>query len=387
MTAKLLRNIFQIIFLILLVFALVNSIVAIDDGYKDDGGVTDSEAEIEDMKKRQTKRDISKKPLIGSIGLKLSFGLSDFNSDYQNSSETRRYSLEYPFPTAGFELSLRMGHDKNKFFSSKNGPTYYRSNKSFFLDMELGGKFFCGIGGTTDNQNNCRPPTHYTYQRTNSANALGKSTTVHTDSLAELRVSDNRSAANADGISDPDATFRATGQKAAFQTTVYFNNYFHFTPLNYIMNFGSSFRWFDSSFGPSLRISRYGDYGDPLRMQSINNDAIFSNLDLVIRLFMHIPFTKDRIRLRAHGYYPLFSQINRLFRGRELNNEEYIVDGGIDVFIIKFVYISAGFEYSYWKINPNSPDRLNQFRSGFEQTQRSSYFGYITLGIEIPIGQ
>ncbi len=342
---------------------------------------------LDNLKARQKKKK-EPRPWNGHVAVKLGFGLYDFTSTYNNSStlESREYSLPFPYAMASWEVAVRMGKEKDGFFAPANdvGFNYYRSNKGFFVDLEIGGSFYCGPG-TANSEWECEPPSFYSYKSIqNGVVGAEKTVTLSDLSPETLLTTASENAQNAAGDDVSNDLIRAAGSKGSVATLFYFNNFFHLTPVNWLLNFGSSFSLFDTSLGPSLRIARYSDYGDPVKHQGNTNDNTIANVMLAARVYMHVPFTSDRLRLRGHFYYPFYSHLARVFNDKESNNEEYIINGGVDIALIKYLHLGFGYQWNFWRINPLSGDRVNQFRPGFEYQYRTSGFGYFELTIYVP---
>lgn len=353
----------------------------------------EQEVTLDWLKNRQKKKP-KPKPFVGDIAIKLNLGGYDFNSYYNSmtSDQQRRYSLPFPYMMLGWEVAVRMGKDQDKFYQSEGaGFSYYRSNKGFFIDMEIGGRFYCGPGNSGESWE-CEPPQFYSFQSTTGGVADRERTVTlsaldfdpTTNSITSITQTDNEENANLDDVDGNRVAL--SGNKGSKVTVFYFNNFFHFTALNWLFNFGSTFNLVDVSIGPSLRVARYSDYGDPERMRNRSDDSTIANIDLAMRIYLHVPFTNDRVRLRAHLYYPFYSHIARALKDKNHNNEEYIINSGVDIALLKYLYLGLGYEWHYWKINPLSSRRLNLTRPDFEHNRRIGHYIYGELVVHVPFG-
>lgn len=325
---------------------------------------------------------------FGTVTLRAAIGFYNFETQYMNPTQgiQRNYSLPFASPIVNVELAIRMGSDKEGYHSVRGaGFHYYTSNTGLFTDMELGVK--------TMGQD--LYPSRYQFSQTGGAGATKG--TMDVDLGADQKVSDTvtntvfdptQPGAQKDGISLTNR--KRYGVVAASYTSVYFNNYYRLTPLNWILNFGKGFSWFDASLGPSLRVNHYTDYGDPVRFLNNINDNTWATLMLVYRQYIQ-PI--DILRLRMHYYYPLVGQIARLVKNNRVNQDEHILDVGVDFYLIKFVYVTVGYEYRYWNASPYAANRLNRStgadfgntRDGLELKSRTSGDFYLGVAADLAL--
>ncbi|MCB1146495.1 MAG: hypothetical protein KDK38_06800 [Leptospiraceae bacterium] len=335
---------------------------------------------------RNQRKKVRKDGTYGTVTLRYTLGFYNFEHNYVNNTigATRTYSLPTVNLMHGFELAVRLGTDREGYYETDGaGFNYYTSNTGLFTDMEIGMKSF--LDGK---------PNRYNYQQTGGPGAtavrtvdLGVEQEI-TDGVTVTQFDATQASATGDGINL--ANRKKYGPASAAVTTVYFNNYYRLTPLNYIMNFGSGFKWFDASLGPSLRINRYVDYGDPVRFLENRNDNTFGTFMIGYRQYIQ-PI--DIIRLRTHYFYPFVGALARAMKDSDINHEEHILDVGLDIYVIDFLYLTFGYEYRYWKTNPSYADRFNRStgtdfsntRDGFESRDRESGEFYLGLAIDIKI--
>lgn len=325
---------------------------------------------------------------IGTVTVRMTYGFYNFDSKISNTSlnEERSYSLTLPTQLYGAELAIRLGKDPDKFHSPEGAAfSYYRSNRGLFTDFELGFKT------QKDDQ-----PSVFDMKKTKN----GVQTNSTIDLAPEYTSADFLSGSPTDnvkrlkdaGISP--AFKNSLGPVAAQMTMVYLNSYYHFTPMNFIFNFGSKFRWFDASLGPSLRIWYYTDYSDPMKGFEYNDDNTAATLMLVYRQYIQI---HDRVRLRGHYYFPAATMLARSLKSGMLNEEEHILDAGIDIYVYNFLYVTVAYEAHWFKSNPYSNRRnvttgfkddsgfFDTNYQGFEKTTRESSEIYFGLAIDVPL--
>lgn len=334
--------------------------------------------------------DINKNPTRGTFTFTASAGLYNFNNKIENSAKntTREYSLQIDATTMlGVELAFRLGHDKEGDHDTGNGFHYYRSNRGIFTDFELGFK----------TQRTEDKPSRFNVRQTVNG--------VSTDLPLDLGYDYTTAAFLAN--STPDAQrlkqagispeLRDAVGKAAFEgTMVYANTYYHFTPLNFIMNFGSAFRWFDASLGPSFRVWYYRDYSDPVRVTTRNDDWTRATFMIVYRQYVQF---HPLVRLRSHFYFPALSFFGELVRSSYFNEKEYILNTALEFYALRSnnigLIVSAGYEGHWWSANPYSSDRFvrtgflqdsgftDQNYAGFEHRTRTSWEAFATIAVEL----
>ncbi|MCS6984043.1 MAG: hypothetical protein NZM25_02805 [Leptospiraceae bacterium] len=325
---------------------------------------------------------------LGSITIRLSYGLYNFETVIRNpaTQDERRYSLAYPWFMIGGEVAVRIGRDETGFHDNnkETGFIYYRSNRGLFTDMEFGFRTFA-------QEEDSSQPTVYKYQSTNLGSQtyivdLGATQEVNGFQIISYDPNANNGAGLKDGIT---TSMRIRyGGRAARVSMFYFNNYYHLTPLNFLLNFGSSFRWYDGSLGVSMRAFYYSDYSDPERMLENRDDNTNATFALVLRQYFQF---HPRVRLRSHYYYPFVSHLARSLRNHTFNEEEHVFDTGIDIYVISYIYVSVGYEYHLWRHNPKSPRRLLRYspvftaRQGYENVMRTSGEFYGAVAVDIPL--
>ncbi len=337
--------------------------------------------------------DISKNPTRGTFTLTFSAGVYNFTNKTENPSTntTRTYSLPFDYTTMlGMELAFRLGKDKEKDHDTGEGFHYYRSNRGIFTDFELGFKT-----QRTENK-----PARFTFTETSNG--------VTTEVPVDLGYDYTTTAFQANAIAAAQALKRAgispdlknSAGKTSFDATmVYANTYYHFTPLNFIMNWGSAFRWFDASLGPSLRVWYYKDYSDPVRITTRNDDWTYSTFMLVYRQYIQF---HPKVRLRTHFYFPALTYFTQLAKSPRFNENEYILNTAIEFCALRVgsvgLIVSGGYEGHWWVANPYSSDKFvrtgflgdNGFTdsqySGFEHKTRTSWEGFATVAAEIHFG-
>ena len=321
-----------------------------------------------------------KNEYFGSYSLKFTGGFYNYTSTYQNINTGIETTFGLPknlfarVLTYGFELALRMGHDKERnHIADKKGFNYYRSNQGMFTNIEVGFKTFAFNPGCYQ-----RNDTVYIFDDESPDNQI-----YCNEALFSNSVNGVGTFASLDGVSDEVRT--ATGNAASKMNLFYLNTYYTATWINYIMNFGKEYKWFDLSLGPSFRMSTYVDYADPVRALGLDDDNSFATIAVVARLY--IKLFNERARLKLHYYYPFYAQMARLvFKSKSFNQDEQTFDVGIDIMAIKSksfgLILNGGFESHVWKINQNSNERHNQGRPGLVQIDRISKEVYAGLTFE-----
>jgi hypothetical protein len=334
--------------------------------------------------------DINKNPTRGTFTFTMSAGLYNFNNKTENVAKntTREYSLQIDATTMlGVELAWRMGHDKENDHDTGNGFHYYRSNRGIFTDFELGFK----------TQRTEDKPSRFNVRQTVGGVAtdlpldLGYDYTVA--AFLGNTVPDAQRLKQA-GIS-PELR-QAVGKSAFEGTMVYANTYYHFTPLNMLMNWGSAFRWFDSSIGPSLRVWYYQDYSDPVRITTRDDDWTRATFMIVYRQYVQF---HPLVRLRTHFYFPALSFFGEMAKSPYFNEKEYILNTALEFYAMRVnnigLIVAAGYEGHWWQANPYSSDRFvrtgfvadngfaDQNYSGFEHRTRTSWEAFATIGVEL----
>lgn len=334
--------------------------------------------------------DINKNPTRGTFTFTASAGLYNFNNKIENRAQnkTREYSLQLDATTMlGAELAFRLGHDKEGDHDTGNGFHYYRSNRGIFTDFELGFK----------TQRTEDKPSRFNVRQTVNG--------VSTDLPLDLGYDYTTAAFLANSVPDAQRLKQAgispelrnaVGKSAFEGTMVYANTYYHFTPLNFILNWGSAFRWFDASIGPSFRVWYYQDYSDPVRITTRNDDWTRATFMIVYRQYIQF---HPLVRLRSHFYFPALSFFGELAKSPYFNEKEYILNTALEFYALRSgdigLIISAGYEGHWWSANPYSADRFvrtgfeldsgftDQNYGGFEHRTRTSWEAFATIAVEL----
>ena len=334
--------------------------------------------------------DINKNPTRGTFTFTMSAGLYNFNNKTENVAKntTHEYSLQFDSTTMlGMELAFRLGKDKENDHDTGNGFHYYRSNRGIFTDFELGFK----------TQRTEDKPSRFSLKQTVNGAATDLPVDLGYDYTAAAFLANSAPDAQRLRQAGISPELRQSVGKAAFEgTMVYANTYYHFTPLNWLMNWGSGFRWFDSSIGPSLRVWYYRDYSDPVRISTRNDDWTRATFMIVYRQYVQFHPT---VRLRTHLYFPALSFFGEMAKSPYFNEKEYILNTALEFYAIRFndvgLIISAGYEGHWWQANPYSSDRFvrtgfladngftDQNYSGFEHRTRTSWEAFATIAVEL----
>ncbi len=335
--------------------------------------------------------DMGKNETRGTFTVAVSAGIYNFNNKTENptTNTTRGYSLPgWDYTTMfGLDLSFRLGKDKEKDHDTKTGFHYYRSNRGIFTDFELGFKT-----QRTENK-----PSRFNYSETSPSGTteipvdLGYNSALGTSAVTAQNL-------QRAGISD--ALRQGAGKTAAEVTMVYANAFYHFTPLNFVMNWGSAFRWFDASLGPSLRVWYYKDYSDPVRVTTRQDDWTYSTFMFVYRQYIQF---HPQVRLRTHFYFPALTYFTQLAKSPRFNENEYIVNTAIEFVPLRInnvgIIISVGYEGHWWFVNPYSTDKYvrtgfagdsgatDASYSGFEHKTRTSWEGFASIAVDYHFGQ
>lgn len=343
-------------------------------------------------KAKYENEDISKNATRGTFTISFSAGVYNFTNKTENpnTNTQRTYSLPFDYTTMlGMELAFRLGKDKEKDHDTGDGFHYYRSNRGIFTDFELGLKT-----QRTENK-----PSRFTYTETIN----GVSTDIPVDlgyDYTNTALAANATAAQSLRRAGISPELRQSAGKTSFESTmVYANTYYHFTPLNFIMNWGSGFRWFDASIGPSLRVWYYKDYSDPVRVTTRNDDWTYSTFMIVYRQYIQF---HPKVRLRTHFYFPALTYFSQLAKSPRFNEMEYILNTAVEFCAFRIgsvgLIVSGGYEGHWWVANPYSSDRFvrtgflgdNGFTDasyqGFEHKSRTSWEGFATIAAEIHFG-
>ncbi|MBV6492726.1 MAG: hypothetical protein LDLANPLL_00723 [Turneriella sp.] len=318
--------------------------------------------------KKSQSLNLSEKPTLGTFTIGFSAGLYNFTTRTENPSTKtmRTYTLDSLDITAlfGMDLSFRMGKDSEDNHDSKTGFQYYRSNRGIFTDFETGFK----------TQKTEQKPTRFNYTVTTPTGP----TTIPVDTGYDpTQGFDPTKQANLASAGISNQLRQAAGTSATEVTMVYASAYYHLTPLNMLFNWGSAFRWFDASLGPSLRVWYYRDYSDPVRQAIRNDDWTYSTFMLAYRQYIQF---HPKVRLSARFYFPALTYFTQMAKSGYFNENEYILNTTLDIYAIRVnnvgIVISLGYEGHWWFVNPYSPDRF--VRTGFtaDATTDANYAGY-----------
>lgn len=334
--------------------------------------------------------DINKNPSRGTFTLSLSAGLYNFNTKTENVAKntTREYSLQLDATTMlGIELAWRLGKDKENDHDTGKGFHYYRSNRGIFTDFELGVR----------TQRTEDKPSRFNLKQTVNGVATDLPLDLGYDYTAAAFLANTEADAQRLRQAGISPELRQSVGKAAFEgTMVYANTYYHFTPLNFLLNWGSGFRWFDSSIGPSLRVWYYRDYSDPVRISTRNDDWTRATFMIVYRQYIQF---HPLVRLRTHFYFPALSFFGEMAKSPYFNEKEYILNTALEFYAIRMneigLIVSVGYEGHWWQANPYSSDRFvrtgffadsgftDQNYSGFEHRTRTSWEAFATVAAEL----
>lgn len=334
--------------------------------------------------------DMNKNETRGTFTFTMSAGIYNFESKTENpaTNTTRSYALQgWDYTTIyGIDLSFRLGKDKEKDHDTKTGFHYYRSNRGIFTDFEIGFK----------TQRTEQKPTRFNYSETGPAGTTNVPVDVGYDPSLGVNSLTAQNLQKA-GISD--SLRQGAGRTAAEVTMVYANAYYHFTPMNFIMNAGSAFRWFDASLGPSFRVWYYKDFSDPVRLTTKNDDYTYSTFMLVYRQYIQF---HPQVRLRTHFYFPALTYFTQLAKSPRFNEMEYILNTALEFVPLRVnnvgIIISVGYEGHWWFANPYSQDRFvrtgftgdtttDPLYAGFEHKTRTSWEGFATIGVDYHFGE
>lgn len=334
-------------------------------------------------KRKYENLDMSKNETRGTVTVAVSAGIYNFTNKTENptTNTTRSYSLQpLDYTTMfGLDLGFRLGKDKEKDHDTGTGFHYYRSNRGIFTDFELGLKM----------QRFENKPSRFNYTESSPAGT----TSVPVDVASDSSVTNMQRAGISTQMRD------SVGKTAADVTMVYANAYYHFTPLNFIMNWGSAFRWFDASIGPSLRVWYYKDYSDPVRVATRNDDWTYSTFMIVYRQYIQF---HPKVRLRAHFYFPALTYFTQLAKSPRFNENEYILNTALEFCALRFqnvgLIVSVGYEGHWWFANPYSDDKFvrtgfsgdsgftNAQYAGYEHKTRTSWEGFASIGVDYHFG-
>jgi hypothetical protein len=332
--------------------------------------------------------DISKNETRGTVTVSFSAGLYNFTSKTENpyTKTTRSYTLPFDYTTVfGMDLAFRFGKDKEKDHDTKTGFHYYRSNRGIFTDFELGLKV-----QRTENK-----PSRFNFSESGPSGSVDLPLDLGTPYSA---TSTGTSAQNMQRAGITPQLRQAYGNVAADVTMFYANTYYHMSPLNFIMNFGSGFRWFDASIGPSLRFWYYKDFSDPVRIATRNDDWTRATFMIVYRQYIQF---HPLVRLRAHFYFPALTYFTQLAKSPRFNENEFILNTALEVVAIRIgnigLVVSGGYEGHWWFVNPYSSDKYvrtgfagdtttDASYAGFEHKNRTSWELFASVGVDYHFG-
>ncbi|HRP68079.1 MAG TPA: hypothetical protein PLY93_00910 [Turneriella sp.] len=338
------------------------------------------------LPKREYKNlDISKNPTLGTFTIGFSAGLYNFTTRTENSTlkTTRTYTLDSLDITAlfGLDLAFRLGKDSEDNHDSKTGFHYYRSNRGIFTDFEIGMK----------TQKTEEKPTRFNYTESSPSGTTTIPVDTGYDPTKGFSAIKQTNLTNA-GISQQ--LRQSVGSSATEVTMVYASAYYHLTPLNFLLNFGSAFRWFDASVGPSLRVWYYRDYADPVRQAVRNDDLTYSTFMIAYRQYIQF---HPKVRLSTRFYFPALTYFTQMAKSGRFNENEYILNATLDIYALRFneigLIISVGYEGHWWYTNPYSSDRFvrtgfvndsttDAHYAGYEHKDRTSWEAFATIAID-----
>ncbi len=370
-----------------------------------EGEVSDAEynqKKANELMDKQRNKDYAEKPYLGNVMFTVSYGLYNYNSEWVNKEkqETRNYYMPIPYPMAGIDLAFRLGKDSSnpkQFYTHDEGAGfhYYRSNSGIFTDFEMGvraygaetnpGGYSYDVKCDGADKSGCGGKDSLTgqYVDLNPMNYYTDITDADGNTLYTIYRPLNMipSEAKNDGLTAEQV--KKSGKVGSQVFMAYLSTFYHVNLLNYLLTFGYNVNWFDASIGPSLRVAYYNEYSDPMRMERLGNDNTLTNISIVWRQYIQI---FRRMRLRAHYYWPMFSAISRWTKDVQNNEEEHILNTGIDFSLSRYLFFSIGYEYHFWKVNPAADSRWNVYRKGYEMVDRTSNEIYGSVTFDIPVG-
>jgi hypothetical protein len=336
--------------------------------------------EVDDIAEDQVEID----PWYGHYGIKLIGGYYNFNTVYENSQTKRDYSLPVGWLTVGGEISMRMGKDKSGL--SKRNFHYYKSNDELFFDLEIGFRAFMLVDDSLPSSYSVQTTDKSTGAVTNETIELLGDSVVNSSACLVSGCSYPGTGNNADGITVADRVLY--GGDAANVMLFYVNQYYAFTPLNWLVNIGNIFQWSDSSVGFSYRFALYDDYSDPYKAGHFSDDNIHGGIFIVVRQYIQL---MNSWRLGGRYYFPIGHHAANLFYSEsDTNFNEQIFEGWIEFNVFESLLLSAG--YQYHTLNPNQLSPKSKNYSGqyistrADSVMQSRTFGevFLSVGFELP---
>lgn len=376
---------------------------------------------------------------VGTITLTLQGGVQNITNHLENplTGEKRQIIIDdYSSPYYTMILALRGGTHVEGWEDINNGFRYNRSNRGFFTDVEFGIKTYqLGNKGNLTNY-----PQQFTIKHVGGPNTLvdryGNTFTSQTITLGSREeVGDSTVSVHpwqevVDGVvvdtgdytdndyynylgidtedDDVRAMLESHGVASTKSMTIFINSYYHFnffhTLFNYIgINLGSVF---DASIGLSLRFNRYVDFTDFNRFVSYNSDNFDSVIGIISRNYINFG---RKLRLKLSYMFPVVGFLANKFEAKNINAEEHIAEIAFDYYALPYVYLSAGFIYTYYPFNKNHSDYTIRttpeggdaeiiedvrptgrgidftgiYNDGFVQPLRTSWEAYIAVSVDV----
>jgi hypothetical protein len=300
----------------------------------------------------------------GSFSLKVGAGGGGVASIYVNEGEkkeefpkdTRSYTF-YGLPLY-FLMGIRAGEDEYGFHHQKiykNRFAYYTSHKGYFTDIELGVLYFLSAGGFTVKDKN----------QEKDYNTITKDGfTKNTDGLYTFE---------GEVVEDKDS-------------------YDIYSPIKFLNIFLNCYvrHWhillLDLSLGVSLQVQYEKDFSDVRKYLDKDfmtiDDHTIGSIGIVVRGYLDL---LRRARIYARVVVPIVGMISRVANfSSNISNEIWSFEGGIDVFLINYIFGFLGAKYDYYRVNPNSEFALNSTRGDGDYNilhHKGALFFYVGAGL------
>ncbi len=331
---------------------------------------------------------------VGTVTFTLQGGVQNITNHLEHSTTGERRDIiidDFGALYYTVILGLRFGTHAQGWENINNGFRYNRSNKGFFTDFEFGIKTY-NFGGKTADY--AYYPTQFTIQHAGGPNTLtdrlGNVVDSHVITLAErTKVGDNMVAIfpwqtvvggqvvddpsydpllndkddlyHIMGINTGDTNVRqmleSHGAAATKSMTIFINSYYHFNFFHWMfglvgLDLGTVF---DSSIGLSFRLNRYVDITDFNRFVSYNNDNFTGNIGVITRNYIN--FGK-KLRTKLSYMFPIVGFFVNRLQMDDLNAEEHIAEIAVEYYAVSYIYLSVGFQYSYYPFNSKSAESV-----------------------------
>lgn len=319
---------------------------------------------------------------VGTITFTAQYGVQNITNflHHPETGEQRQVVIDdYGSGYMTLILSLRFGTHVQGWEDINNGFRYNRSNKGFFTDFEFGIKTY-GFGNASEQF--ATNPLSFTMKHTGGPNTLPGGVDEHTVTLAErkelgddikavfpwqyvdendeiqtifLYTEDDSYPAGFDTTDDSiQKLLESHGPAATKSMTVFINSYYHFNLFHWLFGLvGADLGTvFDSSIGLSLRFNRYVDYTDFNRFVSYNTDNIQPVIGIITRNYIN--FGK-KLRTKLVYMFPVVGFWGNLANRHDINQEEHIAEVAIEYYVMPYIYLSVGAQYSYYPFNDAHP--------------------------------